>query len=167
MSKGLYTGTLMVGIDQVVFRGKAPWTLHHHHADHETLKTKDDVQPIVYPKPDGVLTFDRLSSVFVSNTNHNEDQPVHLTLKDPAVPIKVNLRALRRARAALLPRGRLRDRARRRRRQSAAADQRAELRALQDVRHQGPDAEHRVGHAGRRRRAELSEHVASGCGAAR
>ena len=91
MSKGLYSGTLMVGLDQVVFRGKAPWTLHHHHADHETLKPKKDVEPIVYPKPDGVLTFDRLSSVFISNTNHNEDQPVHLTLKDPAVPIAVNL----------------------------------------------------------------------------
>src|SRR5882672_7516992 len=68
MSKGLYTGTLMVGIDQVVFRGKAPWTLHHAHADNETLKRKDEAQPIAYPKPDGVLTFDRLSSVFISNT---------------------------------------------------------------------------------------------------
>src|SRR5687768_3664340 len=91
MSKGLYTGTLMVGIDQVVFRGKAPWTLHHGHADHETLKSKKDVTPIQYPKPDGVLTFDRLSSVFISNTNHNEDQPNHLTLKDPTIPVKVNL----------------------------------------------------------------------------
>ncbi|HZD19787.1 MAG TPA: electron transfer flavoprotein-ubiquinone oxidoreductase [Burkholderiales bacterium] len=85
MSKGLYTGTLMVGIDQIVFRGKAPWTLHHAHADHETLKRKDQVKPIAYPKPDGALTFDRLSSVFISNTNHNEDQPVHLRLKDPAL----------------------------------------------------------------------------------
>jgi len=91
MSKGLYTGTLMVGIDQVVFRGKAPWTLRHKGADHETLKSKDLATPIAYPKPDGVLTFDRLSSVFVSNTNHNEDQPVHLTLKDPSIPTKVNL----------------------------------------------------------------------------
>src|SRR5688572_10105588 len=91
MSRGLYSGTLMVGIDQVLFRGKAPWTLHHHHADHETLVPKDRVQPIQYPKPDGVLTFDRLSSVFVSNTNHNEDQPVHLTLRDAAVPVTVNL----------------------------------------------------------------------------
>jgi len=81
----------MVGIDQMVFRGKAPWTLHHAHADHETLKPKTEVKPIQYPKPDGVLTFDRLSSVFISNTNHNEDQPVHLMLKDPAVPVKVNL----------------------------------------------------------------------------
>ncbi|MDB5862572.1 MAG: electron transfer flavoprotein-ubiquinone oxidoreductase [Betaproteobacteria bacterium] len=91
MSKGLYSGTLMVGVDQVLFGGKAPWTLHHHHSDNETLKPKKEVQPIAYPKPDGVLTFDRLSSVFISNTNHNEDQPVHLTLKDPGVPIKVNL----------------------------------------------------------------------------
>ena len=91
MSKGLYTGTLMVGVDQVVFGGRAPWTLHHAHADHETLVKKSDVAPIAYPKPDGVLTFDRLSSVFISNTNHNEDQPCHLTLKDPSVPVNVNL----------------------------------------------------------------------------
>jgi electron-transferring-flavoprotein dehydrogenase len=91
MSKGLYLGSLMVGIDQILFRGKAPWTLHHGHADHETLKPKDQVTPIQYPKPDGVLTFDRLSSVFVSNTNHGEDQPPHLTLKDPSIPVKVNL----------------------------------------------------------------------------
>jgi electron-transferring-flavoprotein dehydrogenase len=91
MSKGLYTGTFMVGIDQILFGGKTPWTLHHAHADHETLKKKTEVQPIQYPKPDGVLTFDRLSSVFISNTNHNEDQPCHLVLKDPSVPIKVNL----------------------------------------------------------------------------
>ena len=91
MAKGLYTGTLMVGIDQVLFGGRAPWTLHHDHADHETLKTKAEAEPIAYPKPDGVLTFDRLSSVFISNTNHNEDQPAHLTLKDAAVPVKVNL----------------------------------------------------------------------------
>ena len=91
MSKGLYLGTLMVGVDQVVFGGKAPWTLHHDHADHETLQLKTEVQPIAYPKADGVLTFDRLSSVFISNTNHNEDQPSHLTLKDAAVPIRINL----------------------------------------------------------------------------
>jgi electron-transferring-flavoprotein dehydrogenase len=91
MSKGLYLGTLMVGIDQVVFGGKAPWTLHHAHADHETLKPKSEAAPIAYPKPDGKLTFDRLSSVFISNTNHGEDQPVHLQLKDPDVAISVNL----------------------------------------------------------------------------
>jgi electron-transferring-flavoprotein dehydrogenase len=87
MAKGLYAGTLMFGIDQVLFRGKAPWTLRHQHADHETLKDKNDATPITYPKPDGVLTFDRLTSVSFSNTNHGEDQPVHLTLKDAAVPL--------------------------------------------------------------------------------
>ena len=91
MSKGLYTGTLMVGIDQVVFGGKAPWTLHHQHADHETLKKKSAVEPITYPKPDGVLTFDRLSSVFISNTNHEEDQPAHLKLLNAASPVNINL----------------------------------------------------------------------------
>jgi len=91
MSKGLYGGTLMVGMDQVLFRGRAPWTLHHQHADHETLLNKKDCTPIDYPKPDGVISFDRLSSVFISNTNHNEDQPAHLTLKDAKVPITVNL----------------------------------------------------------------------------
>jgi electron-transferring-flavoprotein dehydrogenase len=91
MSKGLYTGTLMVGIDQIVFGGKAPWTLHHKHADHECLKPASEFQPIQYPKPDGKLTFDRLSSVFISNTNHAEEQPVHLTLKDPSIPVNVNL----------------------------------------------------------------------------
>lgn len=91
MAKGLYAGTLLVGIDQVVFGGKAPWTLHHKHADHECLKPASECQPIDYPKPDGKLTFDRLSSVFISNTNHAEEQPVHLTLKDPTVPVNVNL----------------------------------------------------------------------------
>ena len=91
MSRGLYTGTLMVGIDQVVFGGKAPWTLRHDHADHETLKRKAQVEPIAYPKPDGVLTFDRLTSVSFSATNHGEDQPIHLTLKDASVPVNVNL----------------------------------------------------------------------------
>jgi electron-transferring-flavoprotein dehydrogenase len=91
MAKGLYTGTLMVGIDQVVFGGKAPWTLRHTHADHETLRKKSEAAPIAYPKPDGKLSFDRLTSVSFSNTNHGEDQPIHLTLKDASVPVNVNL----------------------------------------------------------------------------
>ena len=91
MSKGLVTGTIMVGIDQILFKGKTPWTLHHKHADHECLRPASDFAPIAYPKPDGKLTFDRLSSVFISNTNHAEDQPVHLTLKNPNVPVDVNL----------------------------------------------------------------------------
>jgi electron-transferring-flavoprotein dehydrogenase len=90
MSKGLYLGSLMFGIDQQLFRGKAPWTLRLT-ADHLKLKKAADCRPIDYPKPDGVVTFDRLSSVFLSNTNHEENQPCHLTLKDPAVPIRVNL----------------------------------------------------------------------------
>jgi electron-transferring-flavoprotein dehydrogenase len=91
LNKGLYLGSLMTGIDQIVFRGKAPWTLHHSHADHECLKPASQFAPINYPKPDGKLTFDRLSSVFISNTNHAEDQPIHLTLKNPSVPVDVNL----------------------------------------------------------------------------
>jgi electron-transferring-flavoprotein dehydrogenase len=91
MAKGLYLGSLMFGIDQVLLRGKAPWTLRHQHADHETLVEKTAAQPIPYPKPDGVLSFDRLTSVSFSNTNHGEDQPIHLRLKDAAVPIEVNL----------------------------------------------------------------------------
>ena len=91
MAKGLYAGSVMFGIDQIVFGGKAPWTLRHAHADHETLARKSEVEPITYPKPDGKLTFDRLTSVSFSNTNHAEDQPVHLTLKDASVPVSVNL----------------------------------------------------------------------------
>jgi len=85
-------GTLYAGLD--MWLGQLglslPWTLKHH-ADNTTLRKKGDAKPIAYPKPDGVLTFDRLSSVFISNTNHEENQPVHLTLKDAAVPTEVNL----------------------------------------------------------------------------
>lgn len=91
LSRGLYLGSLMTGIDQIVFRGKAPWTLHHTHADHECLKPAAECKEIVYPKPDGKLTFDKMSSVFISNTNHAEDQPIHLTLKNPSVSVDVNL----------------------------------------------------------------------------
>ena len=91
MAKGLWMGTLLVGIDQVVFKGKAPWTLHNTHADHEMLRPASEFTPIQYPKPDGKLTFDRLSSVFISNTNHEENQPIHLTLKNASVPVDVNL----------------------------------------------------------------------------
>ena len=85
-------GTLLAGIDMWMRYLKIglPFTMRHH-ADNETLWRKDLVQPIAYPKPDGVISFDRLSSVFVSNTNHEEDQPVHLTLKDASIPTEVNL----------------------------------------------------------------------------
>jgi electron-transferring-flavoprotein dehydrogenase len=85
-------GTLYAGLDMWLNYLKigVPWTLKHK-ADNTKLKKKDAAKPIDYPKPDGVLTFDRLSSVFVSNTNHEEDQPVHLTLKDADIPTAINL----------------------------------------------------------------------------
>jgi electron-transferring-flavoprotein dehydrogenase len=89
--KGLTVGTLMTGIEQFVLRGNIPWTLRRDKPDHAYLKPAAQCQPIVYPKPDGKLTFDRLSSVFISNTNHEEQQPAHLTLKDASVPVAVNL----------------------------------------------------------------------------
>jgi electron-transferring-flavoprotein dehydrogenase len=92
MSKGLYVGTLMVGIEQKLLGGNVPWTIHNTHADHECLKPAAECQPINYPKPDGVISFDRLSSVFISNTNHEENQPAHLTLKNNLVPIDTNLK---------------------------------------------------------------------------
>ncbi|MSQ20755.1 MAG: electron transfer flavoprotein-ubiquinone oxidoreductase [Betaproteobacteria bacterium] len=91
MAKGLYLGTAMVGVEQWLLGGKVPWTLHHKHADHETLEPAAKSQRIDYPKPDGKISFDRLSSVFVSNTNHEENQPAHLTLKSAQVPITTNL----------------------------------------------------------------------------
>ncbi len=89
--KGLAVGTVMTGIEQLVLRGKIPWTIHRKEADHVRLKKANTAKKIVYPRPDGKLTFDRLSSVFVSNTNHEENQPAHLTLKDPTVPTRINL----------------------------------------------------------------------------
>ncbi|MEO8080909.1 MAG: 4Fe-4S dicluster domain-containing protein, partial [Caldimonas sp.] len=93
--KGRLLATLMTGIEQwllprIGFKAP-PWTLHCRQADHLYLKPAADCAKIAYPKPDNKLTFDRLTSVFVSNTNHAEDQPPHLTLKDPSVPVKVNL----------------------------------------------------------------------------
>ncbi len=88
---GLWGGLLLSALDTYIFRGRAPWTLRHAHADHETLCKASECEKIAYPKPDGVLTFDRLSSVFLSNTNHEEDQPAHLKLKDAAVPVAHNL----------------------------------------------------------------------------
>jgi len=92
MSKGLYVGTLMVGLEQKVLGGNMPWTMHVKHADHECLEPASAHKPIDYPKPDGKITFDRLSSVFISNTNHAENQPIHLTLKDASVPVELNLK---------------------------------------------------------------------------
>ena len=88
--KGLWAG-LANAVYETATKGKSPWTLHHKHPDHTTLKKAGEALKIEYPKPDGKLTFDRLSSVYLSNTNHEEDQPAHLTLTDKSVPISVNL----------------------------------------------------------------------------
>jgi electron-transferring-flavoprotein dehydrogenase len=80
---GLYGGIAYAALDTYVLRGKAPWTFHHAHPDNEGLENAGNAKPIAYPKPDGKLTFDKLSSVFISNTNHEENQPVHLHLRDP------------------------------------------------------------------------------------
>ncbi|MBP6542210.1 MAG: electron transfer flavoprotein-ubiquinone oxidoreductase [Piscinibacter sp.] len=93
--KGNTIGALMTGIEQWLLprlgMKRPPWTIHSRVADHAKLLPAAQVPPIAYPKPDGVLTFDRLSSVFVSNTNHEENQPAHLTLKDAKVPVATNL----------------------------------------------------------------------------
>lgn len=86
---GLLAGTIYTGLDLKLFKGKMPWTFKHHE-DYAALKKAKDCKKIDYPKYDGVFTFDKPSSVFLSNTNHEEDQPVHLTLKDGAVPVAVN-----------------------------------------------------------------------------
>ena len=89
-ARGLWLGMANAALDTYLFMGRAPWTLHHH-ADHTTLKKADEAPKIDYPKPDGVVSFDRNSSVYLSGTNHEENQPIHLTLKDPAVPVAHNL----------------------------------------------------------------------------
>ncbi|MFO1067065.1 MAG: electron transfer flavoprotein-ubiquinone oxidoreductase [Geminicoccaceae bacterium] len=87
---GLFPALAYSAVDTYLFKGKAPWTMGHH-ADHESLAKAKDAAPIAYPKPDGKVTFDRLSSVFISNTNHEEDQPCHLVLRDPGVATRINL----------------------------------------------------------------------------
>ena len=89
-ARGLWMGMAYAGLDTYIFRGKAPWTFHHHE-DHTALKPAAHMPKIDYPKPDGVVSFDRNSSVYLSGTNHEENQPAHLTLKDASVPIEHNL----------------------------------------------------------------------------
>ncbi|MGB3290652.1 MAG: electron transfer flavoprotein-ubiquinone oxidoreductase [Burkholderiaceae bacterium] len=89
--KGRTVATIMTGVEQWLLKGKMPWTLHHSKPDHACLQPAAECARIDYPKPDGKLTFDRLSSVFISNTNHEENEPIHLTLKDASVPVSVNL----------------------------------------------------------------------------
>ncbi len=87
---GLLFGLVHAAIDTYLFRGKAPWTLRHH-PDHESLRPATHCEKINYPRPDGKVSFDKPSSVFISNTNHEENQPDHLTLKDADIPVKYNL----------------------------------------------------------------------------
>ena len=87
---GLWPGLVHAGLDTFLMRGRAPWTLSHHE-DHNSLKKASESKPIEYPKPDGVISFDRNSSVYLSGTFHEENQPVHLTLKDDSIPISTNL----------------------------------------------------------------------------
>lgn len=88
---GNLIGSAYAFIDLNIFNGKLPWTLRDPEPDYAQMKQASECKKINYPKPDGKLSFDKLSSVFVSNTNHEEDQPVHLQLKDPSIPIEVNL----------------------------------------------------------------------------
>ena len=92
---GLWLGTLHGGIhmwlNNLGLGFLVPWTLRHKKADHETLRPASESRPIAYPKPDGVVSFDKMSSVYLSNTNHEEDQPVHLRLADPSIAIRTNL----------------------------------------------------------------------------
>jgi electron-transferring-flavoprotein dehydrogenase len=88
---GTFLGAAFTFIDQNIFRGKLPFTMRNHHADHDSLAKVSDAPAIEYPKPDGVITFDRLSSVFLSSTNHEEDQPSHLRLNDDTIPVAYNL----------------------------------------------------------------------------
>jgi len=90
---GMTLGTLYGGFDMWIhdLGMRLPWTLKHGKADHEALKPASEFKPIQYPRPDNVVSFDKLSSVFLSATNHEEDQPVHLKLRDPSIPIGVNL----------------------------------------------------------------------------
>ena len=89
---GMWPAFAYTGLEQYLFKGRTPWTISHHGTDHGSLKKAADCKPIDYPKPDGVLTFDRLSSVFLANVSHEENQPVHLQLADPQAAIGINLR---------------------------------------------------------------------------
>jgi len=88
---GTFFASAFIFVDQNIFRGRLPFTMHNTHSDHDSLKKASDCKVIDYPKPDGVISFDRLSSVFLSSTNHEEDQPSHLKLRDDSIPVTYNL----------------------------------------------------------------------------
>jgi electron-transferring-flavoprotein dehydrogenase len=102
---GLWGGLAYSAVDTYILRGRAPWTFHHRHPDNESLREAGAASRIDYPRPDGVLTFDRLSSVFISNTNHEENQPPHLHLADPALAISLNWQRFRSPEARYCPAG--------------------------------------------------------------
>jgi electron-transferring-flavoprotein dehydrogenase len=131
-------------------------TLGHGKSDAASLKPASQFKPIDYPKPDGVISFDRLSSVFLSNTNHEEDQPVHLRVATRSAEDE-RARRLCRAVQRYCPAGVYEWVSEEG--EPALRHQRAELRPLQDLRHQGSEREHHLGAAARRRGAGLSEHV--------
>ncbi len=102
---GLWGGIAYAAADTYLLRGRAPWSLHQTHPDNTTLQTAAAAAPIVYPKPDGTLTFDKLSSVYISNTNHAEDQPPHLHLRSPEAAISVNWQQYRSPETRYCPAG--------------------------------------------------------------
>ena len=102
---GLLGGLVNAALDTYIFRGHAPWTMHNKHPDHSTLMEADAVPRIDYPKPDNIVSFDRLSSVFISNTNHEENQPAHLKLKNPEIAVAVNWKTYRSPETRYCPAG--------------------------------------------------------------
>ncbi len=131
-------------LDQNIFGGKAPFTLHDNKPDYACLKPAAECAKIAYPKPDGKLSFDKLSSVFLSNTNHEEEQPCHLKLTDPSIPLAKNLPLYDEPAQRYCPAG-VYEVVTQEDGEKTLPDQRAELRSLQDLRHQGPGPEHHLG----------------------
>jgi electron-transferring-flavoprotein dehydrogenase len=160
---GTALGVALGGIDMWLqtLTGLSPFgTLRHRKADFESLKPISEVTPIRYPKPDGVLTFDRLSSVFLSNTNHVEDQPVHLRLADPSIPIGRNLPLYGEPARLYCPAGVyevVHDDAETTPNRASSSTRRTAFTARPAT--SRTRAEHYLGPARRRRRTELSEHV--------
>ena len=158
---GTALGTLLSGVDMwlnTLLPGVGlGYTLKHGKPDHATLEAASRARPIAYPKPDGVLTFDRLTNVSFSGTNHEEDQPVHLKVADMDLQKRSEHDVYAGPSNRYCPAGVyewVEEGG-----QAALRHQRAELRALQDLRYQGPEPEHQLGGARGRRRAELSGHV--------
>eukprot|EP01097_Dermamoeba_algensis_P006239 TRINITY_DN3904_c0_g1_i3.p1 TRINITY_DN3904_c0_g1~~TRINITY_DN3904_c0_g1_i3.p1 ORF type:complete len:567 (+),score=140.98 TRINITY_DN3904_c0_g1_i3:69-1769(+) len=134
---GLYAGMALSGLDHYILRGKAPWTLHTQHEDHESYIPASQAKKPDYPKPDGKLTFDLLTNLSRSFTNHNEDQPAHLTLKDPTVPTRVNLPLYDGPESRFCPAGVYEYVADEKGGQKTT-NQRLQLHSLQNMRHQRP-----------------------------